>query len=227
MTNNITRLPDAYDKKSGSNISKVLQLAYELAEAQEKDSNDIDGSRSIENAYGKTLDRYGKMYGVDRGGATDQQYRTIILMQIGKNAVQADSNSIIKAIELAMQSEGVSLHEGDMTVSIEGLSTTAYEESGYTADEVKQLISSLLPVGVSLESVMFDGTLLIFDVTVEGDLNYPQLYSAWYYGQRAYAEGKEVGLSGDGTVPNSFLEYAPEYQTSGTYEGGTLSLRLG
>lgn len=227
MINNVKRLPDAYDKQALSNISKVLQLAYELAETQENDSNDIDGSRSIENAYGKTLDRYGEMYGVDRGGATDQQYRTLILVQMGKNAVQADSNSIIKAIELAMQSEGVSLHEGNMTVSIEGLSTTAYEESGFTADEVKQLISSLLPIGISLESVLFSGTLLVFDETVEGDSNYPQLYSAWYYGQRAYAEGKEVGLSGNGTVPSSFLEYAPEYQASGTYEGGTLSLRLG
>ena len=225
MINNVKRLPDAYDKQALSNISKLLQIAYELAALQETDSNDIFDSRGIENAYGKTLDNYGKMYGVSRGNATDKQYITKILSQIARNSTGADANAIIKAIELTFQAKNVSLDEGNMTVAVNGLTTDVLSKSGYTTtEEIETIIESLLPVGVGLNTVAYNGTLQIFENRVFGDPDYPTLYTAWYLGQTAYANGDEVGLKGSGSVPATFLDYAPEYQQSGTYDGGTMTL---
>lgn len=225
MINNVKRLPDAYDKQTLSNISKLLQIAYELAAAQETDSNDIFDSHAIENAYGKTLDYYGKMYGVSRGNATDKQYITKILSQIARNSTGADANAIIKAIELTFQAKNVSLTENDMSVTVNGLTTDVLSKSGYTTtEEIETIIESLLPVGVGLNTVAYNGTLQIFENRVFGDPDYPTLYTAWYLGQTAYANGDEVGLKGSGSVPATFLDYAPEYQQSGTYDGGTMTL---
>lgn len=226
MTNNVKRFPDAYNKSNGSNISKIMELAYGIAAATETDLEDIADSRSIENAYGKTLDHYGKMYGVSRGNADDAQYRTLILTQISRNTVQPDAQSIINAIELMIQTKGVYLEENYMTIDVMGLSTDDYERSGYSGVEVRELISSILPVGVKLKNIYYDGTLMLFDALIPGAASYPQLYSAWLYGQRAYADGREVGLKGHGEVPNVFLQYAPDYEREGDYEGGTLSLIL-
>lgn len=224
MINNVSRLPDAYDKKPNSNIANLLSIAYDISSGQEKDLNDINASRDISKATGKTLYYYGKMFNVARGGATEKQYRTKVLAQITRNTSTPDANGVIRAVEETLQLKGVSIEEHDMSVTVHGVTTDVIGKSGYsTVDEIKEVISSILPVGVSLETITFEGSLLIFDVAVTGPSDYPYLYAAWLYGQEAYANGDEVGLAGDGTVPNSFLTYAPQYSASGTYEGGSLS----
>jgi len=224
MNNNARRLPDAYDKKDNSNTHKLLSLACTVASMQEKDLNDINASRELEKATGKTLYYYGKMFNVPRGGATDKQYVTKILTQIVKNTATPDTNGVINAIEKALQSEGVSIEEHDMSISVHGLKADILGKSGYSSiEEVEDLIRTILPIGISLETVTYEGSLLIFDITVSGPSDYPLLYSAWLYGQEAAANGSQVGLAGHGEVPSSFAEYAPQYSTTGDYEGGSLS----
>lgn len=224
MINNVKRLPDAYDKSENSNISKLLSIVYDISSEQEKDLNDINASRDISKATGKTLYYYGKMFDVPRGGASDKQYVTQILAQITRNTSTPDVEGIIRAIEATLQLKDVSIEEHDMSVNVHGITVDVFGVSGYPTDaDIKKVISSILPIGVSLETITYEGSLLVFDATVAGPSDYPYLYSAWLYGQEALENGSEVGLAGDGTVPDLFLEYAPQYSASGTYEGGTLS----
>lgn len=228
MQNNAVRLPDAYYKQIGGNLYTLFSLAYEIALETQTDFSDISDSRNIDNAYGKTLDNYGATFGVSRGGDTDTQYRTKIKNKIASLTVGSDCNSVINAIATMFGGDPAKIRiaEANVAVAVYGLTMDMLENSGYTSSEIVQAIKNLLPIGVGLIRPYFAGTLLIFDKTTPGDTNYPQLYSAWLYGQEAYANGEEVGLSGDGTVPSSFLDYA-DYSASGTYEGGTLGILSG
>lgn len=224
MNNNIIKMPDAYDKQPTSNLYTLLALAYGIAAGTQTDLNDIADSRDLQNAYGETLDNYGATYGVSRSGATDDQYRTKIRNKIAANTVGSDCNSIINAIATMFGGDPakISIIESSFAVAVTGLTIEMLNNSGYTQQEIYDAIKSLLPAGIGLLEPYFGGTLQLFSRITIGATNYPRLYSAWLYGQEAYANGEEVGLSGDGTVPDEFLQYAPDYQASGTYEGGTL-----
>lgn len=227
----------------------LLSLAYGIALGTETDLNAISDSRDMSAATGATLDNYGAMVGVSRNGATDEQYQTKILNQISRNVSGVDANSIIKAIALTLKAEetSISISEGIMSVTVNGLTVAMLDESGYSASEISEMISGLLPIGVSLGSTMYAGTLLLvreYTVAETGVYaQYPHLWNCWWLGQ-AYSllYGQNVGLSGEGTVPATFNtngDIEPYIysngthnsgtkgmQTSGTYDGGTLSILI-
>lgn len=224
--NNIHKMPDAYKKTIGSNLYDLLQLANLLDVDQKADFNSIEGSHDIEFAYGKTLDRYGEMVGIQRSGATDEQYRVNILGAAGKRVSGGDCNSTIHVIA-DMLSVGIdSFRIYDMSDSIPnanafvpaairivGLSSEVIAETGFTSAQIKQMINDILPAGVRLETLTFDGTLDIMRVSNvnPSDTSYPTLSRAWEAGQNA----PETVLAGYGENPNDSSD-------SGTFDGGTL-----
>lgn len=251
MDNNISRMPDAYDKNVYSNLYYLLSLAAGISSAVQSDFEDILDSRDLSNAYGETLDNYGAMVGVQRLGATDSQYRTKIRSKIEKNITGTDANSVIKAIAstLDISASDISIAEGNMTVDVLGLTMAMLEASGYSASEIDSMIESFLPIGVSLNRSSYAGTLLIFSGGIDSIsqnggyvladptlwTRYHYLWTAWYKAQLEYIKGNEVGLSGAGTVPASFKEIsdtttgstAEEFNAmsvTGTYSGGTLGI---
>lgn len=244
--NNIQKMPDAYYKVADGNLYNLLQLASMLDTTITTDINDIGNSRDIHNAIGATLDNYGAMVGVERNGATDTQYITKILNKIGVNTSGSDTNSVIKAVAqtLSAETSDISITEGDLSVKVNGLTVAMLESSGYSASETTELIKQLIPIGVALETTVYAGTLLLFadhytfilgmDQTIFD--NYPFLWTAWFKGQEQLLDGKEVGLSGEGTVPSTWKVTTDpatdahyrlsEMQTTGTYNGGTLSILI-
>lgn len=245
MENNIVKLPDAYNKNISSNLYMLLSLAYLVSSGLQTDLNDIWNSRDINTAYGATLDNYGEMLGVQRNGATDDQYRTNLLNKISQNVSGSDTNSVINGIALMLNTDAknISIIEYDMSVKIVGMTLEMIEARGYSPVEINAMIENILPIGVGMERTIYGGTLLISGTSPTAILaDYPQLFPAWYLSQREYVlHGDEVGLSGAGTVPDAFLqvgagnaptEAEPWYEnigtdgmeTSGTYDGGTLGI---
>lgn len=253
MINNVTRLPDAYAKDADSNNNKLFQLAYFTSSILEDDLADIADSRDLSQAYGATLDAYGAMFGVPRNGATDTQYRVKILSQIGSLITTGDANSVLSFIAqmLGVSESSIRLIEGNMVVNVAGLTMAVLQSTGYTAAEITEMIKSIMPIGVSVGSMSFAGTLLLHTDTLSGVSDYPTLYASWMDGQlgKVYQKAisdqsvdeelvRKVGLSGNGTVPSSFLNTSYvqaiqnaiegfEFQASGTYEGGTLGIVSG
>ncbi len=252
MINNSTRLPDAYAKDVSSNMYKLFELQSLVTGIMQTDMNDIEASKDLSQATGKTLDLYGGMFGVSRQGATDDQFRVKILNQIGKLASSGDCNSVLRFIAqmLGIEITDIRLVESNMLVAIIGLTTEMLENSGYKSSDISDMLQGLMPIGVALAPPNYAGTLLVQDETA-GYADYPTLFAAWIDGQlgctylkalqnRSVEESlvRKVGLSGEGTVPAEFLESqfvtllqqkisGLTFQASGTYEGGTLGIANG
>ena len=245
MNNNISKLPDAYNKLTGGNLYNLLQLALYTSSIAVEDFQDIDSSRDLSSAQGATLDYYGAMVGEPRNGATDTQYLTKIMNRMSLNVAGTDVNGVIKAIAqtLSVPASAISLTEGNCNVQVNGLTIAIAENSGYSVEEINAMIEGLLPIGVGLLDTIYAGTLLISDTTPTAILeDYPVLFPAWYLSQREYVlRGNDVGLKGAGTVPNAFLAVGagvaptddePWYENigtdgmeaTGTYSGGTLAI---
>lgn len=240
--NNAKRLPDAYAKNTDSNIYRLLQLVNLLYNDLKIDLKSIDETRDIQQATGKTLDKYGEMVNVSRGGATDEQYRTKILSQIARYVTESDCNSVISAIAHIFDAAetDISIIEDDMKVEILGLTIETLEKSGYKSREIEAMIRGIIPIGVEMSPPKYAGTLEIIDYISfrrpsdeafnELADNYPVLFFAWQRGQSAYAgSGNDTGLSGHGEVPESFksLWGIVNYQASGDYAGGSLGMLTG
>lgn len=240
--NDATKLPDAYVKSTESNMYNFLQLANSIYTDNKNDLLSIDSVRSIHDANGKTLDRYGEMLGVLRNGTTDNKYRTRIMLKAAQNLTDADCNSIINSIArivnvepssitIVEHREGVDTVFGNvpvLNVAVIGLTLEMLETSGFTSEEVSEMIKQLMPVGVKLLQPYYAGTLLLSETTgaIAPD-GYYRLFYAWLEGQKALAEGRQVGLKGNGTVPEEFAKRYKDYQTTGYYEGGTLGILSG
>lgn len=229
--NQAKKLPDVYRRDTGSNNYKIMQLCNLLNTDFEADMKSIFNSRDINNAKGKTLDKYGEMVGQSRNGATDEQYRFLILYKISRLTAESDCDSIIASLSQLFGSEQgeISISESNSSVQINGITIDMANNSGFSMDEVKSMVTDLLPVGVSAGRTVFSGSLLVnsrreFFGNPDAVNNYPRLYSAWYLAQSEYYyHGRDVGLSGSGTVPNIF-DNGDGFSTSGTYAGGTLSV---
>lgn len=228
--NNTKRLPDAYAKNTDSNIYKLLQLVNLLHNDLKIDLQSIDESRDIQNATGRTLDKYGEMINVSRGGATDEQYRTKILSQIARYVTESDCNSVISAIAhiFDVPVTDISIVEGNMTVDIFGLTMEMLEKSGYKSREIEAMIRGLIPIGVEMSPPKYAGTLKILSdeeidrMDVSLRVSYPVLYPAWVHGH-IYHGVYDRGLSGDYDVPEEWTFLLSQT----TFEGGTLGILSG
>ncbi len=167
-------LPDCYKKDKSSNNYKILEIERtaggELRENLTRIANILD----IENATGAVLDAYGERFGQPRGKATDQQYRIMIKSKIAKISSSGSYKDIVDVICFAFgcTNNDVLIEESTtkpMTVSLEQLPVSAINSSGFTANQAYQLIKSMMPIGVDLQSILFEGTFEFSDEEYEED----------------------------------------------------------
>lgn len=159
--NNAKKMPDAYYKGTDGNLYKLMQLIHLLYEDVNSDLISILESHDLANAYGATLDNYGASVGVDRNGASDAQYRTMILNRIGKIISTGDCNTVIELISqmLGIDKSEVHITEiGSAKVSLSNISFETLENSGFDGEEAVRMIKGLLPIGVSIGESSFAGT---------------------------------------------------------------------
>lgn len=162
---------DATYKGKDGNIYKLFQVIEEqlkeLSETQQK----IRLYRSIDEAKGKTLDLIGSNYSQDRGQATDEIYRTMIKAKISRMWSSGDFNSIINALATTLQADPTEFEfteecedGGEVgVVSIVGVPIEALNKIGMTISQFKSIVKSLLPAGVRVESVSYEGTFALAD----------------------------------------------------------------
>lgn len=151
----IEALPDAYAKGILSNNYKLL-LIPEISTSEFK--SDVDNCCEIvdiQQATGKTLDLYGEIYGVSRGMMNDNQYRTYILNVAMANRSDGTINNLLDCLE-AIFGEKMTISEGSGKVIINNLTDEAVQRSGFTLQQISDLINGLLAVGVAVEAIETD-----------------------------------------------------------------------
>lgn len=176
----IRKLPDAYNKKTDSNNYKLLGLSEAGLDDLHNDIAAVLVATDIASSSGKTLDLLGEMLGKKRGTLDDDKYKYLLLTQIGQNTIAGDFNSVLNSF-IAM----FSLSPGDVTyddISIEESETSGnikviklplkiLNRAGFTTKQAIDLIRSVLPIGVGVESANFEGTFEFAETDTEYDEN--------------------------------------------------------
>ncbi len=98
----------------------------------------------LTSAFGKTLDRWGYTYGVERNGLDDNNYRLRILTQIQLNINSGTPNSVITGVTLMLGATKVVYSE------IYPKGVLLYVQASGFVSNLRPLIQKLLPVGVCL-----------------------------------------------------------------------------
>ena len=160
--NLVKNLPDAFKKTTDSNNFKILEIE-KIALADIRESlQQIDSILDINNAKGKTLDLYGERVGQARGLADDNKYILMIKAKNMRNLSNGSYPSIINALCATFSCEPSQIYiaDGDepYTVNIVTLPLEVINKAGFTTSQTVALVKSMLPVGVSLTSFLFEGT---------------------------------------------------------------------
>lgn len=158
----VKNLPDAYYKAASSNNAKILDIEHDAMGILRESVTAIYDSLDIDNAYGKTLDLYGEMFGQVRGAASDEQYRVLIRNRLIRNFSNSDYNSVVNAIcvTFGCTPSDILLTELDepCKLRLEGLPISKLTESNIDINTAVQIVYGLMPAGVLLEAVNFSGT---------------------------------------------------------------------
>lgn len=155
-------LPDSFRKDNESNNYKILENERLSIEEHLADLYGIYEIINIDNAYGKTLDRYGERVGQPRGLATDEQYILMIKAKIMRALGNGTYSSVLKSLceTFGCEPEQVYIEETDepCLVNMVTLPLDILNKSGMTVMQVTQLIKTLLPICVRLDSLSLEGT---------------------------------------------------------------------
>lgn len=164
-------LPDCYKKDENSNNYKILEIER-LTDNELRDClNQVAEILNIDKATGATLDEYGKRFGQSRGKATDEQYRVMIKSKVVRSKTNGTYKSIVDAIcnTFGCDIDDILILETHtpMTVSLEKAPLVEIIRAGFTTNQAYQIIKKMLPAGVELESVLFEGTFEFSDTEDE------------------------------------------------------------
>ncbi len=160
-------LPDSYRKTPESNNYKLLEIEADEQRKQADTLQNLDDVLDLNNAGGKTLDMEGQMVGQARGLANDAQYRYLIRSKIMQNLSGGDYNSVLRAITITFNCEPseVQIVDSDKpcTVDVILLPLAVIVHAGFTARQAISMLQRLLPVCVSIDSYLFEGTFEFAD----------------------------------------------------------------
>lgn len=171
---NVDKLPDCYAKGTYSNNYKLLKL-NELAISDVKsDALAIYNMIDILQATGHTLDLYGDIVGQKRGTLNDTQYRYMILNKIGINVCQSTHATVINILkemfncdikDIALKDD----NEKTCSVNLAKFPIQILNSTGFTVNQVIEIIETLLPAGVGISLANFEGTFEFSDSAKEYD----------------------------------------------------------
>ena len=176
-SNLVKNLTDAYKKTTDSNNYKILEIGRLGCNDLRASLQEVSDILDINNAKGKTLDMYGERVGQVRGLATDDKYILMIKAKIMRNLSNGSCENVVRAICATLDCEPsqVIIADGDepFTITLSALPLDVIAKAGLTTSQVVALIKSLLPVGVSLATFLFEGTFELAateeDMRVDGE----------------------------------------------------------
>ncbi|CAJ1226686.1 hypothetical protein [Lactiplantibacillus xiangfangensis] len=95
----IEALTPAFDRSTGSNNYKLIQLLLNPEARQKSEMIELSRMRDIGFAKGKFLDRIGRLVGEYRGGQSDDEfYRSMIKSRIARQHTDGTVNQLYKII---------------------------------------------------------------------------------------------------------------------------------
>ena len=155
-------LPDAFLKTEDSNNFKILDIERQSIDEHTADLYSIFEIMNLDNAKGKTLDRYGERVGQPRGLATDSQYilmiKAKIMRALGNGTYASVLNSL--CITFGCDASQVYIEESEepcliskITLPLSILNTT-----GMTVNQAISLIKTLLPICIRFNDLDLNGT---------------------------------------------------------------------
>lgn len=166
-TNHAKNLPDTYRKDVNSNNYKILETERDACEVLRDTLNDVYGILDLDNATGETLDMYGERIGQSRGNTTDEQYIVLIKAKIMRNLANGSYKGVCNAVCATFGCEQSALKFEESTdpctIKAKVFPVKEINAAGFTASQALAIIKSLLPVCVTLETIVVDGTFEFAD----------------------------------------------------------------
>lgn len=162
----VSMLPDAYVKDNKSNNYKLFEVFASEFEKLYQTQLKVRQFRSVDEANGQTLDLIGANYNVSRGNMNDELYRPMIKAAIARTWCDGTFNSVLELLALTLNTDvkNIALTEDYETGGSSGMITIASTPKdalnavGMTVQEYGQIVQSILPVGVGVNLVAFEGT---------------------------------------------------------------------
>lgn len=179
----VNKLSDANAKHKDSNNYKLFELvANELSSISETEQA-IRLIRNIDNAYGETLDLIGESINLLRGSWIDSVYKTMIKAKMARFMATGDYDKTYQLIAYSLgktvdelKAEGFQMTEDWETTSsdsgwitIAGIPLATLNEIGLTTSQFTQIIKSVLPIGIGLTSLQYEGTFEFGGLPLETD----------------------------------------------------------
>jgi hypothetical protein len=196
--NHARNLPDVYKKSTDSNNYKILEIERQTGIGAKETLEEILNSLDLDNAKGKTLDLYGEMLGQQRGIATDEQYLLLIRTKIMRNLSNGSYPSILQSLCATFSCDPSQIYieelESPCTVKLNSLPLTVINNAGITSAQASAIVKKLLPVGITLESFLFEGTFQFADTETE------QSTDAGFCDVEGGTTGGYLGVSGGDEV---------------------------
>lgn len=160
-------LPDSFRKDNESNNYKILENERLSIEEHLSDLYGIYEILELDNAHDKTLDRYGERVGQPRGLATDAQYILMIKAKIMRALGNGTYPSVLKSLCMTFNCEPKQVYIEETNepcqVKMVTLPLDILNTSGMTVNQVTQLIQSILPICIRMDSLSLEGTFEFAD----------------------------------------------------------------
>jgi len=161
-SNLVDNLHDCYSKSEFSNNFKLLELERLAVNDFRTNLKELQSILEIDKATGITLDQYGDMVGMERGSLTDDQYLIMIKAKIMQNLSNGSYPSVLNALSISFgcSPSEINIKESDDPCKVKAVSLplSAIVNKGLSIEKTNQIIEQLLPVGIMLETYLYEGT---------------------------------------------------------------------
>lgn len=173
--NHVKNLPDIFCKTKTSNNFKLLELERLTVEEFRNTLQELFDIVDLDNAKGKTLDMYGETVGQSRGKASDEQYILMIKAKLMQNLSNGSYPSILNSLCTTFDCDPSQIYieesEIPCRVNVIKVPLEAVIKADITPEETQKLIKSLLPVGISLDNYLYEGTFTFSNIENEYNEN--------------------------------------------------------
>lgn len=159
----IEALPDAYLKTPESVNNRLLNLSELAMKIFHKEILEVEDMVNLDCVTGETMNLYGQMLDQPRGKLIDRQYRAVIRAQIACNLSKGDFTSVLAAIRMMLacdksQVRLTELENENCAVKVDMIPYEILVKTGLTTRQIMALIKRLVPAGVRIEELLFEGT---------------------------------------------------------------------
>lgn len=162
-------LTSNYNKNPKSNITKVSRILSDEIQEVIDLFNKIEQYDDVNVAKGKALDHIGENILQYRGEVNDEIYRALIKAKIAKNRADGTLNNLLDILAITLETDikEISLVEGEHpiypSVKMLAIPFDTLNSIGMSVSQLALLINKLIGAGITLESLVFDGTFQYVD----------------------------------------------------------------